>query len=133
MLKNWHSLSTDDCLIGMSLLGDPKKNHFVRGIREAIQEVGGKLPEDNPPYYWYDKIAKIVESSGWEILLEWDQNAIFPFLTMDDPHLRQHIEKKVPEKARECYMKKVQKLMIEDKQGIQFWSKVIIARKKKLE
>lgn len=33
MLKNWYDIATDDCLLGVSLLGDPQKNHFVRGIR----------------------------------------------------------------------------------------------------
>jgi hypothetical protein len=30
MLINWREIATDDCLLGVSMLGDPNKNHFVR-------------------------------------------------------------------------------------------------------
>jgi hypothetical protein len=33
MLKNWNSIATDDCILGISLLGDPQKNNLVRGMR----------------------------------------------------------------------------------------------------
>lgn len=39
------------------------------------------------------------------------------------------IEKKIPKGAQEGYSKKLDKLMNVDKNGIQFWSKIIIARK----
>lgn len=26
MLKNWHSIAAEDCLLGISLLGNPEKN-----------------------------------------------------------------------------------------------------------
>ncbi len=58
---------------------------------------------------------------------------MFPFLSMDHPHLQNLIAKRVPEAARENFMKKVHKLMNEEKSGVQSWAKVIIARKKKVE
>lgn len=65
MLRNWATVATEDCLIGVSLMGDPGKNLFISGMRKSIEEVGEKLPETRPPYYWYDKISKIVSESGW--------------------------------------------------------------------
>lgn len=40
MLKNWASVASDDCLLGISLMGDPTKNKFLSGMRESIEEVG---------------------------------------------------------------------------------------------
>jgi hypothetical protein len=49
-----------------------------------------------------------VEESGWEIVLEWDQNGLFPYLTFEEftskpigPH------KNHSEKAREIFTEKV--------------------------
>lgn len=50
---------------------------------------------------------------------------------MNHPHFNQFVFKKMPEKAQDIFMKKVNKFMNEDKVGIQFWSKVIVAKKKK--
>lgn len=73
------------------------------------------MPEGNPPYHWYDKISKIVEESGWEIVLEWDQNGLFPYLTFEEFTSKPiGLHKNHSEKAREIFTSKVvSKLMKE--------------------
>lgn len=63
-----------------------------------------------------------------------DENGLFPILGFSEqdqhPFLRNIIEKRLPEAARENFKKRIDRCVNGDKAGIQVWSKVIVARKK---
>ena len=83
MLKNLHSMATDDCLLGVTVWGDKNRNNLMKSIREAILESGATLPEERSPFYLHEKVGELAACCGWETVLDWDQNALFPVLSAD--------------------------------------------------
>ena len=63
--------------------------------------------------------------------MEWDQNGLFPYLTLEEFNLKPLGHKNMAEKVKQIFEEKVlNKYLVKEKSGVQFWSKVIIARKR---
>lgn len=80
MLTNLGKQSTKGCLFGLSVWGNKDLNNLMGGIRDSILESGFELPPERSNFHLYRKVGKIAEQAGWEVVLNWEQNALFPVL-----------------------------------------------------
>lgn len=53
-------------------------------MRQSILESGFELPNARSNFHLYKKAGKIAEKIGWKILLNWEQNILFPVIKFDD-------------------------------------------------
>ena len=51
-------------------------------MKEAGIEIPANRPRSN--FHLYNKLDKLLEESGWEVILVWEQNAPFPVLGLEE-------------------------------------------------
>jgi hypothetical protein len=49
-------------------------------ILESIIENNFPLPDERSKFYLYKSVAPLAEKAGWEVVLNWEQNTLFPVL-----------------------------------------------------
>ena len=82
MLKNFHSMAAEGCLLGVTIWGEKALSNFMTILPEAMKANGAEPPLRNP-FHLYGKIPELADQSGWEIMLSWEQNAPFPHTQID--------------------------------------------------
>lgn len=82
-------------------------------------------------------MPELAQRCGWEVILNWEQNALFPALSPDSDkyesflfHQIEKIEATKREEAKRILMTKVDKFFKTDKKGINFSCELLILRKK---
>lgn len=80
MLQNLSNLAKPGCLFGLSVWGKRELNNMHMAILESIVENGFPLPEERSKFHLYQKVAPLAEQTGWEVVLNWEQNTLFPIL-----------------------------------------------------
>lgn len=98
MLTNLHSHAQPGCLLGVNVWGNKERNNLMMAMRDAILEGGFELPKERSNFHLYQKVPALAEETGWEVVLNWEQNAPFPVL---DYH---------PDKNKELFHYQINKL-----------------------
>ena len=82
MLKNFHDISTDDCLVGLAIPGLVEENPKFQAIYAAIAESGYQqiTPLGRPMTRLAHKLKDVVVESGWRIKYIWSQTMTFQTL-----------------------------------------------------
>lgn len=86
MLKNLHAHSSPGCLFGVSVWGNKNENNLMTSIRDSILESGFELPEERSNFHLYKKVPALAEETGWEVMVNWEQNASFPVYDYHPSH-----------------------------------------------
>lgn len=80
MLQNLSRLSKPGCLFGLSVWGNKTTNNYFKAILESIIENGFQPPEERSKFHLYKNVGPLAEQAGWEVVLNWEQNTLFPVL-----------------------------------------------------
>ena len=83
MMKNLHYLAAEGCMLGVTIWGDQTKSNFLTIPDEAMKAHGIELPAKRTNFHLYNKLEELGAQSGWEVILQWEQNAPFPNLYLD--------------------------------------------------
>lgn len=83
MLRNLYSHAEKGCLLGVSVWGNKNNNNLMTSIRESYIEANVPLPDERSNFHLYKKVSHLASECGWETVLNWEQNALFPALEAD--------------------------------------------------
>lgn len=85
MLESIHSNTTEDVLMGITIVGDKEKSDFFNLFGNSLKALGLELNHGGrSPFEYQHTIPSDLQSTGWEILFEWEQNAPMPASTPED-------------------------------------------------
>lgn len=87
MMKNFHSMAAEGCLLGVTIWGDQAKSNFFKLLPEAFKAAGVPRANVRSPAHLYGKLPELAEQTGWEIVVEWEQNAPFPQTSVNEDML----------------------------------------------
>ena len=65
MMKNFHSMAQEGCLLGLTIWGDKQQSNFVTIRPEALKANNMDLPTTRSPFHLFGKIGELAEQSGW--------------------------------------------------------------------
>ncbi len=135
MLKNLSNHSKKGCLFGLSVWGKKQENNLFTAIRESIIENNIQLPEQRSNFHLYKKVGKLAEQSGWQVVLNWEQNTLFPVLEYDpmkNKELFLYQISKLPadaqDKVRLTLERKLRRIF-DEKKGVNFSCEMFVLRK----
>lgn len=104
MLANLNLHAKKGCLFGLSVWGDRSQNNFFNAILESIVENSFELPQERSKFHLYKNVEKLANQTGWEVVLNWEQNTLFPVLEYSptkNTELFHHQLNRLPEHMRE--------------------------------
>ena len=132
MLSNLFDSASDDSLMGLSVWGNPSKNIFFDYLDELCRQSGFTNSDSRSNFYLYNTVDKLLEQCGWEIVLNWEQVALYPFIQHDENNLSlfmKSIVDRFPSNIQKKFLNKLDELINVKKVGIQFSCQMLIVRK----
>lgn len=84
MLENLASVASEGCLMGVTIWGDKKLSNFMTLPLAGMEQQGLPLPNVRENFHLYNKLEALASESGWEVVIQWEQNAPFCSLALDD-------------------------------------------------
>lgn len=78
-LENLGSLADEGCLLGMTIWGDQAQSNLITLAGRGANELGLPTPNVRSNFHLFNRIQEIADQSGWELVIQWEQNAPFPF------------------------------------------------------
>ena len=60
-------------------------------IPQSLKATGRQVPNVRTPFHLYNKLPKLAQQSGWQLILMWQQNAPLPHTELDND-LKGHIK-----------------------------------------
>ena len=66
----------------MSVWGDKTKEVVHSCLGRTLEELGIENPNKFDEWHLYQKVGAIGEKAGWEVVLNWEQQTVFPYLTL---------------------------------------------------
>lgn len=82
MLRNLYELAGPGCLLGVSVWGEKSQHNFLNLKDEALNHLGRPLPDARSNFHLHNKLEQIALETGWEVVVQWDQNAPYPYFGM---------------------------------------------------
>lgn len=75
MLTSIHQATTEDVIMGITIVGDQEKSDFVKLFANSIKALGLEMPcppgSRKSPFEYQHQIAQELKETGWEIKFEW--------------------------------------------------------------
>lgn len=78
MLSSLGESAVKGCLMGVSVLGNKEKNPFVSAIQDSFVESGFNFPPERSNFHLHGKVGNLAKKYDWEVVMEWEQSALFP-------------------------------------------------------
>jgi hypothetical protein len=78
MLKNLWESAEDGCLLGLTIWGDKAKNNFFGHFYDFSAKHGLIPTGGRTNFYLYPLIEDLVNECGWDKVIGWEQNGMFP-------------------------------------------------------
>lgn len=51
---------------------------------KALVHLGRPLPDARSNFHLYNRLPEVAADSGWELIIQWDQNAPYPYFEMTE-------------------------------------------------
>lgn len=64
-LKNLHSLAAENCLLGLTVWGNPQDANLMTLPSQALKEKGEPLANVRSNFHLFNKLEWLAEESGW--------------------------------------------------------------------
>ena len=77
MLSNLWNEAEEGCLLGVAVWREAAKLNPVTLFFKCIEELGLKTQEVRRIEYLFDKVEGMGAKTGWELVVNWDQEASF--------------------------------------------------------
>lgn len=114
MLKNLSELAAPGCLLGVTVWGQKSLSNFLTLKDQALEHLGRPIPDVRSNFHLYNRIEEVAAGSGWEVVIQWEQNAPYAYFEMNetlkelndassgnDPDIVAFTEKKINETFKE--------------------------------
>lgn len=71
MMKNFHDVAEEGCLLGLSIWGSPQENNWFRLVGEGLRAQNKHQPNARTPFHLYNKLEELADATGWEVVQSW--------------------------------------------------------------
>lgn len=108
----------------------------MNAMRQSIIDSGFELPKERSNFHLYKKVGDLAQESGWQIVMNWEQNVLFPVLQYDpakNKELFHYQINKLPAEQRQKVLSTLEdklKAIFETKRGLNFDVELYILRKR---
>jgi hypothetical protein len=82
MMSSLHQMAGEGCLLGVTVWGDQQHSNLLTIMAEAMAANNMPIPNERPHSHLFNKLQQLGDDSGWELLLQWEQNAPFHFISL---------------------------------------------------
>ena len=71
MMRNFHDLSSENCLLGVTVWGNQKHSNLLTIMTEAMKANNMEIPNERSHSHLFNKLDELAEETGWKIVTQW--------------------------------------------------------------